>query len=134
MRRVLVLSAAVVSLALVAGACGSDDSGSTATDGTTATTAATAASGGGAGATGTAITISNFTFAPTPLNGQRAAAVTVENKDTATHTLTADDKSFDTGDIAPGTTGRIMLPLKPGDYAYHCEKHNYMKGVIHVGG
>jgi plastocyanin len=130
MRRALLV--AVLALATLAGACGSNDDGGTASNTTAGTTATT--TGGSAGASGTSLTISNFTFAPTPLSAKPAAAITIENKDTATHTLTADDKSFDTGDIAPGTTGRIMLPLKPGDYAYHCDKHNYMKGVIRVTG
>jgi plastocyanin len=119
----------VLSLATLAGACGSSGD-----DGGTGATTTTAGAGGGSGASGTTITISNFTFSPTPMNGQRAAAVTIENKDTTTHTVTADDNSFDTGNIAAGTSAQIMLPIKAGDYGYHCHIHNSMKGVIHVTG
>ena len=57
--------------------------------------------------------------------------MTVDNGDDTMHTVTADDKSFDTGDIDGGAKGTITID-KPGKYTYHCDIHNYMTGVIEV--
>ena len=57
--------------------------------------------------------------------------ITVTNNDSVAHTVTVDDKSFDTGDLAGGAKGTITIK-SPGKYAYHCDIHNYMTGVIEV--
>jgi plastocyanin len=91
-----------------------------------------AASGGGGSrgsAAGTAVSIKNFQFAPDPLVVQAGATITVTNDDGTLHTLTADDKSFDTGDLDGGAKGTITVDA-PGTYAYHCDIHNYMTGTI----
>ncbi len=88
-----------------------------------------AASGGGGGGGGAAVSIKNFQFAPNPLVVQAGAEVTVTNDDGTLHTLTADDKSFDTGDLDGGAKGTITVDA-PGTYAYHCDIHNYMTGTI----
>jgi len=77
------------------------------------------------------IVIKNFLFSPAPLQAKAGVAVTVTNADDTAHTVTADDKSFDTGDIDGGAKGTITI-AKPGKYAYHCDIHNYMTGVIEV--
>ena len=51
------------------------------------------------------------------------------NRDSTTHTLTANKGAFDAGRISPGKTTSIVVK-KPGTYAYHCEIHNFMKGTI----
>ena len=61
------------------------------------------------------------------------ATVTVMNTDTTTHTVAADDKSFDTGDIAAGASKTFVAP-KAGTYPFHCNIHNYMKGTLTVTG
>ena len=53
----------------------------------------------------------------------------MSNADSTVHTLTADDKSFDTGNLDGGAKASITI-AKPGKYAYHCEIHNYMTGTI----
>ena len=55
--------------------------------------------------------------------------MTVTNDDGTAHTLTADDGRFDTGDLDGGKQTTITID-KPGKYAYHCDIHNYMTGVI----
>ena len=47
------------------------------------------------------------------------------------HSATADDKSFDSGLIAPGNKWTHTFD-KPGEYRYHCEPHPWKKGVIRV--
>ncbi len=104
--------------------CGSSDGDDEASTGAPAKT--------GAG-TGTTVTIKDFAFQPTPLDAEVGATITVDNTDSAAHTLTADDKSFDTGTIEGEASGRITL-TKAGEFTYHCAIHDYMKGVIRVTG
>ena len=87
------------------------------------------ASGGSTAKSGNEVVIKNFAFSPTPLHVKAGAVLTVANDDGTTHTLTADDGAFDTGDLDGGTQMKITIG-KPGKYAYHCDIHNYMTGVI----
>jgi len=91
-------------------------------------TGAASPRGSGPGS-GTAIAIKNFQFSPNPIVVKAGATVTVTNDDGTVHTLTADDKRFDTGDLDSGATATIDI-ASPGTYAYHCEVHNYMTGTI----
>ena len=77
------------------------------------------------------IVIKDFLYSPEPLHAKAGVALTVTNTDDTVHTVTADDKSFDTGDISGGAKGTITID-KPGKYAYHCDIHNYMTGTIEV--
>ena len=89
-----------------------------------------AAPRGGSGG-GDAITISNFRFSPDPLVVTAGSTVTVTNRDATVHTVTADDKSFDTGDLGGGQRTTITLD-RPGRYSYVCDIHNYMTVTIEV--
>lgn len=77
------------------------------------------------------VTIKDFKFGPATLNVKHGAKVTVTNSDSTTHTATADDGAFDTGDLDPGSSKTITLS-KAGRYAYHCQIHSFMKGTIVV--
>jgi plastocyanin len=114
---------AIAALAAVSG-CGGGSGGSD--TGTTATGGgqATAASRSG-------VEIRNFKFVPGTITVSAGAHLAVANDDTTAHTATADDGSFDTGDISPGSTSTIDLS-KPGRIAYHCSIHPFMHGTIVV--
>ena len=89
-----------------------------------------AASSGSAAKT---ITISNFEFAPEVLDVKVGDTITVDNKDSAEHTVTAKDKSFDTGRFASGT--KTFMLTKAGRFDYVCEVHPFMTTrVIQVVG
>jgi plastocyanin len=75
------------------------------------------------------VTIKDFSFSPDPIQVKAGTKVTVVNADGTKHTLTAANGSFDTGDIAPGTTTSITVK-KPGTYKYFCEIHQYMTGSL----
>ncbi|MER7752230.1 cupredoxin domain-containing protein [Kitasatospora sp. NPDC097643] len=91
------------------------------------------AAGTSAPASGQAtVTIRNFLFDPANFTVHRGAVVTVHNADTTTHTLTAQDRSFDTGPIAPGTTAAFTAPAQPGAYSYLCTYHHFMRGILTV--
>jgi plastocyanin len=84
-----------------------------------------------AGSDAMTLTIKDFAFSPEPLRVPKGTVVRVVNEDDAAHTATADDTSFDTGDLAQGASKDITLS-KEGDVTYHCTIHDYMKGVIRV--
>jgi len=117
-RRPLLLFLAA--LAVVATACGGSDKAT-----------GDAAKAGGKAAT--AITISNFEFAPDTLQAKVGDTITVNNKDSAEHTVTATDKSFDTGRFAAGT--KTFTVTKAGRFEFSCNVHPYMKhAFIQVSG
>jgi len=115
--------AAVV--ALVSGACGGGDSDSRGTDG--AQGSAPSASSEGAAA----VAIKNFEYSPSDLKVAAGSEVSVVNEDSAPHTLTADDGSFDTGNLSEGQKASVK-PSKAGRVSYHCTIHDYMKGTLEV--
>ena len=98
---------------------------------------ATAACGGGdnpapaANGDGRTIIIKDFEFTPRDLQVKVGDTVTVENADSASHTVTADGKAFDTGPFDKGI--RTFTVSQPGTFSYFCTVHPYMtKGVIQV--
>jgi plastocyanin len=93
------------------------------------TTSAASSGNHGKVASGTAIAIKNFQFSPDPITVKVGATITVSNDDGTVHTLTADDKKFDTGDLDGGAEKTITIDA-PGKYTYHCDIHNYMTGTI----
>jgi plastocyanin len=121
------LVAGLFVLALLVAACSSDDGGG----GTTASTGggATAATGGGGGG-GTTITIDNFTFDPNTITVSGATEVTVTNNDSAAHTFTADDGSFDV-QVDPGATETVNVDVSQTT-GFHCTFHPQMTGTIKV--
>ena len=83
--------------------------------------------------TGTSITISNFMFSPMSMTVKPGATISVTNKDSATHTLTASGPGgFNTGNISHNQTKTFTAPTKPGTYQYICNIHQYMMGTIKV--
>ena len=89
-------------------------------------------SGSGAATVTKSVTISNFMYSPMTASVAPGSTVTVTNKDSVTHTLTATGGQFDTGDSGPGQTKTFTAPAKAGTYSYICNIHQYMKGTIVV--
>jgi plastocyanin len=112
----------VLGAALLLAACGSGGS----------STASGSAGDSGKATSTSSITISNFMFSPMSASVAPGATVSVTNKDSVTHTLTASGGQFDTGDIGGGQTKTFKAPSKPGSYSYICNIHQYMKGTIVV--
>jgi plastocyanin len=75
------------------------------------------------------VTIKNFKFSPSPLKVKAGSKITVENADSTTHTFTANNGAFDTGDIESGSSASVTIK-EPGTFAYHCQIHSFMKGTI----
>lgn len=85
------------------------------------------------------VDIANFAFAPAELRISAGTQVVFINSDSAPHTATAgtDDEPmperFDTGLLQPGDSFSVLFD-EPGTYAYFCERHPPMTGVIVVEG
>jgi plastocyanin len=100
-----VLRVSLCALALVAAACGGSEGG------------------GNPPAGAKTVTISNFEFAPDTLEVRVGDTITVDNKDQTEHTVTARDKSFDTGTF---TGIKTFTVTKAGTFEYVCEVHPFM--------
>jgi len=86
---------------------------------------------GDAGAAESAVDIKDFAFSPADLEVSVGTTVTWTNDDSATHTVTADDGSFDSGDLANGATFSQTFDTA-GTFTYHCAKHPNMTATITV--
>lgn len=93
---------------------------------------AAAGQSSGSTATGTHITISNFMFSPMALTVSPGATISVTNEDSTTHTLTATNGQFNTGDVTQNQTKTFKAPIHAGTYHYICSIHQYMMGSITV--
>jgi plastocyanin len=137
-------AAALVALSLGLVACGGGGSDSTSTTTETATTteeAGGASAGGetsesepapsGEAAKSEKVQIVEFSYEPDPVVVQAGGKVIWQNEDSAPHTATADDGSFDTGTVEEGKLGSATFK-EPGTFTYHCEIHPTMHGTVEV--
>jgi plastocyanin len=129
--------ATLVVIALFVAACGSSAASPAATSApTTAPSTApaqseAAPSTGGGGGGGNAVTIQNFAFNPSTIEVAVGTTVTWTNQDTAGHTVTADDGSFDSKTLATGATFQQTFSTA-GTFTYHCTIHSSMKATVTV--
>jgi plastocyanin len=136
--------AALVALSLGLAACG--DSGSDSTSGAEsavteaesgaeeaedATETESEPAPGGEAAKSEKVDIVEFTYQPDPVVVQVGGKVIWQNQDTAPHTATADDGSFDTGTIEKGKLGSETFK-EAGTFTYFCEIHPTMHGTVEV--
>lgn len=77
------------------------------------------------------VDIVEFTYQPDPVVVQVGGKVIWQNQDTAPHTATADDGSFDTGTIEKGKIGSETFK-DAGTFTYFCEIHPTMHGTVEV--
>jgi plastocyanin len=70
-------------------------------------------------------------FAPGAADVLPGETVTWTNISERTHTVTADDGSYDT-ELASGATFAVAAPTAPGTYLYHCRIHAGMTGELDV--
>lgn len=70
-------------------------------------------------------------YDPADLEITAGTTVLWRNMDNQAHTATADDESWDSGNIAPGETWEHTFD-EPGEYPYHCMYHGPQTGTITV--
>jgi plastocyanin len=75
--------------------------------------------------------IKNFSYVPQTLTIHPGQTVEWINDDEAPHSATADDTSFDSGDLDQGQSWSFTF-VNVGKYAYYCDEHAFMKGAIVV--
>lgn len=75
--------------------------------------------------------IQQWHFEPRDVTIKPGTTVSWHNAGRQTHTVTADDRSFDSGAVAPGQDWQWTFQ-RPGDFVYHCTPHPWMKATIHV--
>jgi plastocyanin len=71
-------------------------------------------------------------YEPAELTAKVGQVVKWKNEGAEAHTVTAEDKSFDSGSMAPGAEFQFTFS-KPGTYSYSCTPHPWAKGTVKVG-
>ncbi len=126
----------LVFLLLGLSACGSGEDGTASTNAETTTSTPSESSGNEPAPSGEAVRaarveIAGFAYDPDPVTVQVGGKVIWLNQDSAPHTATAEDGSFDTGALAEGKLKSETFK-QPGTYAYFCEIHPSMHGSVEV--
>lgn len=78
--------------------------------------------------TGPTVTMRSSSFAPVEIHVSPGSTVTWTNPSDVGHTVTADDGSFDSGNVDPGQTWSMQFDA-PGTYSYYCVPHGAPGGV-----
>ena len=78
-----------------------------------------------------AVDITGFAFSPETLTISIGDTVTWTNKESATHTATADGGEFDSGNLGNGDTFSHTFTTA-GTYTYYCKIHTSMTATITV--
>jgi len=135
------IPAAIVVIVLAVAACSSPASPSAAsaappstapaasTPAGTTTPSSLPASGGATGSS--AVEIKDTAFNPTTITVKAGDKVTWTNNDSFAHTVTLDDNSVDSGNLAGGATFDNTFATA-GTFAYHCKIHSSMHGTVTV--
>jgi plastocyanin len=137
-RPLLALGVLVSAIALAA--CGSSGSGASTAPSVAASEAAPSAAAPSEAASAeasaeaggaNAVTIQNFAFGPATVSVPVGTTITWTNADSASHTVTADDGSFDSGSLGSGATFSQAFDTA-GTFAYHCKIHPNMTASVEV--
>ncbi|HET9744589.1 MAG TPA: cupredoxin domain-containing protein [Chitinophagaceae bacterium] len=77
----------------------------------------------------TKITIERNSFTPPSVTVMQSGSLLWVNSDSQAHTVTADDGSFDSGDIQPGASFSLTFNTV-GPYPYRCKYHSEATGIV----
>ena len=77
----------------------------------------------------TRVTIQNSAFTPSEVTVMVSGSILWVNSDESVHTVTANDGSFDSGDLQPGATFGVTFNTV-GPHPYHCRHHKEMTGLV----
>jgi plastocyanin len=128
-------ASALVAMAFGLVACGGGGDGDASTSPTAAGTSpepgGNAAAPSGEAVRAAKVEIVDFAYDPDPVTVQVGGKVIWLNQDSAPHTATAEDGSFDTGTLDQGKLKSETFK-QAGTYAYICEIHPTMHGTVEV--
>jgi len=125
--RAFVTAGAVIALGLGMAACGGNGYSS----GSGNSTSPTSSPSGSGVVTINVVAINGAqSFSPNPATMPAGQMVVWHNIDTTTHHVVLNDRSVDTGDLAPGASSQPMAISGAGDGQYHCSIHPVMIGSI----
>jgi len=79
------------------------------------------------------VQIKDFEFTPSKVTIKVGGTVTWTNEGASAHTVTADDGSFDSGQLQKGKTFSRTFD-SAGTFSYHCSIHSSMKAQVVVEG
>ena len=77
------------------------------------------------------VNVVDFAFEPSSVTIPAGATVTWTNTGSRPHTVTADDGSFDSGNLAPGESFTHTF-TEAGSISYHCNYHPNMVATVVV--
>lgn len=77
------------------------------------------------------VVIEGMKFVPESIAVKPGDTVVWVNKDLFPHTATAQDRTFDSGELASNASWKYIAS-KPGKYVYVCTLHPTMKGTLVV--
>jgi plastocyanin len=78
------------------------------------------------------VTIKNFAYSPKEIEIKQGDTVVWTSQDGISHTVTADQGEFDSGDIVKGDPPFQHTFASAGEVKYHCDHHGGMKGKVTV--
>jgi plastocyanin/uncharacterized membrane protein len=79
-------------------------------------------------AAGAEVVMKAVSYHPPELKAQPGETVEFKNEDIFAHTVTADDGSFDSGLIQPGSSWKLTMPKTT--VGFHCTPHPNMRGKL----
>jgi plastocyanin len=74
----------------------------------------------------------DYLFLPQQVQVPTGTTINFSNSGTITHTATAQDNSWDSGDIQPGQVVGVTFNTA-GSFIYNCTPHPWMIGKVVVG-
>jgi hypothetical protein len=85
--------------------------------------------GGGSGAVPGGV-LQHYVFVPSTIHARPGELVTIYNSDQLLHRIVADNGSFDTGVMLPGSSFTVTAGEQGSTVAYHCVLHSRVKGQV----
>jgi plastocyanin len=77
---------------------------------------------------GASVDMSEIKFSPKVIHVTAGSSVLWTNSDPVAHTVTADDGSFDSGLVDPGSSVSLEFDT-PGTFQYYCQPHGAAGGT-----
>ena len=84
---------------------------------------------GGSGAVPSGV-LDHYVFVPSTVHARPGQVVTIYNSDQLLHRIVADDGSFDTGVIPPGSSFTVKAGAANSSIKYHCVLHSRVRGEV----